>query len=74
MPIPEMRTAKETSTEESDEWATELPAGSSSFSSAFAATALGRIMAGSSDVVTFDGLFQAAPRIPILILGGAQEG
>jgi len=69
-----MRTAKQRNTEESDEWTTELPAGSSGFSSGFAAAALDRIMADSSGVETFDRLFRAAPRIPILILGGAQGG
>ena len=74
MPILEMRTAKQTSTKESDEWVTELSSGIGRFrSGGVVAAALDRTMADSNGVETFDRLFQAAPRIPILNLRGAQE-
>ena len=72
MPILEMRTAKQTSTKESDEWVTELSSGIGRFrSGGVVAAALDRTMADSNGVETFNRLFQAAPRVPILILRGA---
>ena len=72
MPILEMRTTKQTSTNESDEWVTELSSGIGRFrSGGVAAAALDLTMAGSNSVETFDRLFQAPPRVPILILRGA---
>jgi hypothetical protein len=69
MPILEMRTA---STKESDEWVTELSSGIGRFrSGGVAAAALDRTLVDSNRVDTFDRLFQAAPRVPILILRGA---
>jgi DNA-binding NarL/FixJ family response regulator len=71
MPILEMRTTKQTSTKESDEWVTELSSGIGRFrSGGVAAAALDRTMADSNGVETLDRLFQAAPRVPILILRG----
>ena len=72
MPILEMRTAKQTSTKESDEPVTELSSGRGRFrSGGVAAAALDRTMADRNGVETSDRLFQAAPRAPILILRGA---
>src|ERR1700694_93451 len=71
MPILEMRTTKQTSTNESDEWVTELSSGIGRFrSGGVAAAALDLTMAGSNSVETFDRLFQAPPRVPILTLRG----
>ena len=61
MPFLEMRTAKVTSMNECDEWVGELPSGTEWFPSRGVAPA------------PFDRLFQAAFRLPILILGGIQE-
>jgi DNA-binding response OmpR family regulator len=67
-----MRTAKQTSTKESDEWVTELSSGIERFrSSGVAAAAFDRTLADSDGVEAFDRLFQAASRVPILILHGA---
>ena len=72
MPILEMRTAKQTSTKESEEWGTELSSGIERFrSGGVAAAVLDRTMADSNGVETFDRVFQAAPRVPVSILCGA---
>jgi hypothetical protein len=60
MPILEMRTAKQTSTKESDEGVSELASG------------IARFPSGGVAPEAFDRLFQAAFRLPILILRGAQ--
>jgi hypothetical protein len=74
MPILETRTAKPTSTKESDERVSELPSGIERFrSGGVAPAAFDRILADSDGLEAFDRLFQAALRVPTLILGGAQE-
>jgi hypothetical protein len=61
MPILEMRTAKQTSTKESDEGVSELPSG------------IARFRSGGVAPEAFDRLFQATLRLSILVLRGAQE-
>jgi DNA-binding NarL/FixJ family response regulator len=73
MPILEMKSAKQTGTKESDEWVSELSSGGIERfgSGGVAAAALDRTLADSDGVERFERLFQAAPRVPILILRGA---
>jgi hypothetical protein len=75
MPILEMRTAKQTSAKERDEWVTELSSGIKRFrSGGVAAAALDRTMGPiSNGVETVGSLFQTAPRILMLILRRPQE-
>jgi len=74
MPILEMRAAQQTSTKESDEWVTELPSGIERFRCGrVAPEACDPTLADSDGVEAFDRLFDAALRVPILILRGAQE-
>ncbi len=61
MPILELRTAKQTSTKESDERVSELSGGIEQFPSGGVAPA------------AFDRLFQAALRVPILLLREADK-
>jgi hypothetical protein len=61
MPILELRTAKQTSTKESDEGVTELSSG------------IDRFPSGGVAPAAFDRLFRAAPRVPILILREADR-
>jgi hypothetical protein len=69
-----MRTAKQTSTKESDEGATELPSGIERFRSGGGAPqAFDPTLADSEGVEAFDRLFEAAFGVPILILRGGQE-
>lgn len=74
MPILELRTAKQTSTKESDESVAELPSGLGRFAGGgVAPAALDRTLADSAGVEAFDRLFQAAPRAPMLILSEADS-
>jgi hypothetical protein len=74
MPILEMRTAKQTSTKESVEGVIELSSGIARFrNGGVAPAALDRTWADSDGVLAFDRLFQAAPRVPILILREADR-
>ena len=61
MPILEMRTAKQTTTNESDEGVAEVPSGIEPFrGSGVAPAAFDRTLADSHGVEAFDRLFQAA--------------
>jgi hypothetical protein len=69
-----MRTAQQTSTKESDEWVKGLPSGIERRRSGGAAPEVfDPTLADSDGVEAFDRLFEAALRVPILILRGAQE-
>jgi hypothetical protein len=74
MAIPELRTANETSTKESDESVTELSSGIGRFpSGGVAPAALQGTPADSAGVESFHRFFQAAPSAPMLILREAHS-